>query len=386
MELKKMTGGASVDVDELTATPEKVLENAEFLGHGTEEPQSGTMPDLSSAKGSPTIDAGQGDVPAHRAAQIAAARNSEGEVQIALSPPWGCYPGDGRAFVCCKPEELGIDPENIPAGKTICLIEGTWGADADFSDVDLREGKVAYGPDGRVIGSGVNCGTVSKILSAGEEYSVQMGFYDGGKVVAKDLKSQTPGNLEEDTTLAGTGGWSNGKKVNGKAANRGGSQVSKNAYWHNHTDGKIYLINWMPGGFYSGWQNSSGTMCAEVWLEKKYVDSLIGKACISAFSARGFGSGTSEGYQEQSFTMPRDGMVYYGGGAASYGNRGSTCEIRKNGVVIDSRNIDSGNSYAWRGTMFNKSFAAKKGDVIKVIADCWAGTHAMADIQATIVY
>lgn len=386
MELKKMPGGISADTDELTATADKVLEGETFLGRETDESQVGTMPDMTNAKGSPTIHTENGNVPAHRAAQIAAGKNSEGEMQIALSPPKGFFPGDGKAFICCRPEELGIDPENIPFGKAICLIEGTWGSDADFSAPDLKEGKVAYGRSGRIIGSGVNRGTISRTLDAGQEYILESGFYEGGKIKAKDIKSQTAGNATSDKVLSGTKAWSNGKEIIGTMPNRGGVQMAKNAYFYKSPNGAWYLVNWMPEGYYKGWQGDLGDLCGEVWTTKTAIDGIIGKAMISAFSARGFSSGGYSGSEEKTFTMPRDGTVYYGGCTASYGSRNTICEIYKNGSVVDSRNIDNSNNYAYRATMFDKSFKAREGDVIKVKADCRAGTHAMSCMQAVIIY
>lgn len=387
MELKKMSGGMSVDTDELTAVPEKVLESETFLGNGNDEAQTGTMPDMSYAKGSPTISTNEGNVPAHRAARITAGKNSDGEMQVAMSPPKGFFPGDGMAFICCRPEELGIDPENIPVGKSICLIEGSWGADADFAAEDLREGKVAYGTKGRVIGMGANRGTLSKTLAAGEEYTVEKGFVDRIKVTAKDLRSQTVGNATDEQILSGKVAWVDGKKVVGKMPDRGSSQVARKAYFYKHSNGVWYLVSWMPGGHYNGWQPGDGVACGEVWTDKNTVDNLIGRACISAVSARGFrASGGPTGAEEQSFTMPRDGTVYYGGCTASYGTRNTICEIYKNGAVVDSRNIDNSNDYAWRTTMFNRSFKAKAGEVIKVKAYCAAGAHAISSIQAVIIY
>jgi ABC-type histidine transport system ATPase subunit len=54
---------------------------------------------------------------------------------------------------------------------------------------------------------------------------------------------------------------------------------------------------------------------------------------------------------------------------------------------MDERNITSGN-YLFRNTMFNKSFAANAGDVIKVVASCSRGRSEfiMSCIQAVIVY
>ena len=112
------------------------------------------------------------------------------------------------------------------------------------------------------------------------------------------------------------------------------------------------------------------------------------KAMISAFAVRGFDGSSSDyqTYEEDSFTMPADGMVYYGGANAGYKHI-SKCQILKNGTVVNSRDTSASEWYSgWRGTMFNQSFSARKGDVIKVICEQSSGTHGMSCIQAVIVY
>ena len=109
------------------------------------------------------------------------------------------------------------------------------------------------------------------------------------------------------------------------------------------------------------------------------------KKAISAVAYYLAGQQNEYTQEEASFTMPADGVVYYGGFSASYGTSGvCTCEIHKNGSVVDSRNIT--NEYLVRGTMFNQSFTAKAGDVIKVKSTATAGTFTSASIQAVIIY
>lgn len=104
--------------------------------------------------------------------------------------------------------------------------------------------------------------------------------------------------------------------------------------------------------------------------------------------AYGFGAGYVAGGYDESFTVPARGVCYYSGFAASYGStNGVVCEIYKNGVLMDSRNIDSSNSYAWRGDMTNKSFAVAAGDVIRIRLE-WAQNRygSCAMLHAVIVY
>lgn len=112
------------------------------------------------------------------------------------------------------------------------------------------------------------------------------------------------------------------------------------------------------------------------------------KKCISAGAIRGFGASSAdyETSESASFTMPEDGTVYYGGFAAKHNGSGNgLCRILKNGAVMDNRDL-TGTNYLWRSTMVNKSFAAKKGDVITVTCTAESGTHLMTFMQAVIVY
>jgi hypothetical protein len=114
------------------------------------------------------------------------------------------------------------------------------------------------------------------------------------------------------------------------------------------------------------------------------------KKCIGV-SAYDYQNG-SDTPHEESFIMPANGTVYYGGCAGGWyysdGDTNATCAIYKNGSVVNNANISSGN-YMFRGGMFNMSFSANAGDVIKVVASCSRGNRGdfiMSAIQAVIVY
>lgn len=111
------------------------------------------------------------------------------------------------------------------------------------------------------------------------------------------------------------------------------------------------------------------------------------KKCISAMAIFGFAAGSQNAQREEenSFVMPADGMVYYGGASAFYNTSGAgTCEIYLDNVRKDQRN--GGEGYYWRGTMFNKSFAASKGQTVKVRCTATSGTATVCIMQAVIVY
>lgn len=137
-----------------------------------------------------------------------------------------------------------------------------------------------------------------------------------------------------------------------------------------------------PGSSYTikyGCHSGTGKVTAKT----KYVKQLEAQAYC------GFGLNASDyetGY-EQSFTMPEAGTVYYNGVSACYSaSRNVVCEIYKNDVLVDSRNMTNSDDWRIRTTMVAKSFSAAKGDVIKVVAKAASGTHAIAVIDAAIVY
>ena len=100
-----------------------------------------------------------------------------------------------------------------------------------------------------------------------------------------------------------------------------------------------------------------------------------------AYCGRGFGDPNPS--ETQSFTMPDSGTVYYGGMSSGYYGGSGNCRIYKNNSVVDNRDLGT---YYVRGSMFNKSFAANKGDVIKVEATATSGDATVTCIQAVIVY
>ncbi len=109
----------------------------------------------------------------------------------------------------------------------IWMPGGGGGADLDVitaGAADVLEGKVIVDQDGNPIGGTMpNRGAwESSGLAAGSSVVIPPGYHNGaGKVTAKDLASQTPGNLAANKMLAGTYGYSNGARVDGNIVSQG---------------------------------------------------------------------------------------------------------------------------------------------------------------------
>lgn len=94
---------------------------------------------------------------------------------------------------------------------------------------DIREGKVIVDKDGEPLtGTLVDNGSWSSSgLVAGASVTIPAGIHDGtGKVTAKSLADQTPGNLAAEKMLSGVYGYSNGAKVTGNIASMGAQTVT----------------------------------------------------------------------------------------------------------------------------------------------------------------
>ena len=402
MELLMVAGGDSVDYESLTASPGEVMEGKGFLGAGSDEVQTGTVKDRSQRGTSPGIE-GDETIPVHQSASSRFVTDTNGANRLIMCPPDGIYPGED-VYVGDAPEDLGIVAEKIAYGQEIGNIHGKFTEDGTAAARDMRAGKRAYVKGHVVDGALADKGSIYKELSAGETYTIGEGVYSEGRVVAKNLSSQTQGTAAAGNILSGKTAWVNGNKVTGSMANRGQYQ-----YGGMGEGSDYYAINSLPEGAYF---KNGDSWAPEARISKSTLRSYLGvsagkiakgqsiagvtgswygnKATIgaSAYDSRS----ASDNYAEQSFTMPASGTVYYGGCAGGWyypdGDTNATCAIYKNGSVVNNANISSGN-YTFRGGMFNRSFSANAGDVIKVVASCSRGSRGdfiMSAIQAVIVY
>ena len=243
----------------------------------------------------------------------------------------------------------GVSSEDVTAAKAQVLS----GYSTVTSDSD----------DEVVEGTMVNHGAVNQSLSINGSYTIPKGYHNGqGKVTqsvtTKAAQTYYPSTSEQSIAP--------GRYLSGAQTIAAVGQENLSA--GNIKNGTTVKITNGNGNIYSITGNYHGT-----------------KTSMYACAASGSGMGANHpDLDEKTFTMPRDGVVYYGGMSAAYAAAGrATCEIYKNDTLIDSRPIVS--DYYIRPQM-SSSFTASKGDVIKIRCNTTSGNASIAYIHAVYIY
>ena len=483
-ELKKAGGGGGggAKFRELTALPGQVLAGLKFLGSGSKEVQTGTCPNRSLRGDSPGYSTDSPSVPAHLSDVVNWTKDTAGNDVAALSPPRGQYPGGTGAYVTCEPDELGITPDKIGATESIGPVQGTYGSDANLEAKNLLVGKTGYGPNGKVTGTMQEKGEPNQTLDAGGEYSIQEGHYSGGKIKAKDLKSQTSGTAAAGDIRDGKTAYVNGVKVTGtlgesSPANRelaaGGSVTYaagiKNNGWtvtakdlESQTSATAAAAQILKG--FTAWVNGlkiTGTMKKAVDSKKTNLSSSDNRAVIQqtrqasgdarvwaiknadntnrlcilnpvagywadndvlgvtfanvatalgltaakikkgesvcgvdgscavltrnlyTHAIKGYGASSNVLSAEESYTMPRAGVIYYGMSINGYGNspKGKV-ELIVNGTTVNSVELTGEYSaYAYSFAEW-QSHNVNANDTVKIKCTITQGTHVFGMIGA----
>lgn len=321
----------------------------------------------------------------------------------------GTMPNNGTQNATLKCGEQFEIPQGYTDGGVVTAADLVSQTEATAVASDVRTGKTYWKDGAKNTGTLADKGAWSSSgLDAGASVVIPAGIHDGtGKVTAKSLADQTKGTLDAAKMVSGVKGYSNGKLVSGSMIDRG-AYATGDKFGEGST---YYAICNIPDGWYhemSGMESWSpearlpkdkvreflGVSAAKIIAGQSIAGiagtgrskvKQLGEECFYGFS--GSDDSSSRGPYDESFTLPSDGVVYYSGGSASYSSRKTvTCEIYKNGSIVDSRNIDSSNDYVYRGTMTNKSFTVKKGDIVRVRVGTTASSHSTAFLFATIVY
>lgn len=319
-------GGSGNGSDDCTATADDVLESKTAIYNGSDdEPVAGSMVDKSGTTQSAT----------------ASLDTTNSRVQMTI-PTTGKYSTTSKLYAAYSTIRnlIGLTAAKIATGYTILGLSGTY--------------------------KGLGNATAAQVLS--------------GKTFSTASLSNATGTM---TNKAGT--TTSATPSLDTTNSRVKMTIPTTAYYD--TSAVLYAT-------YSTIRNLIGLTAAKLGYGKTCLG-LTGTykptvKQISASAACGFKStSTSDTSEEDSYTCTAAGTCYYNGFSASESSsQAVTCEIYKNGTLVDSRNIDSDNDYAWRGTMQEQSFSVASGDVIKVKAAVVYSSSSysrMSHIDATIV-
>lgn len=168
------SGGGDIDVSNLTASPQDVLDGKTFYGTGSEEPQAGTMVNNGTIKEL---------IPA-------------GEIYIV---PEGYHSGTGSVMA----EGLHVQTEGTATEKDILYGETAWVNGWKIT------GEMPKHPGGETT------------LKCSEVYTVDSGYHDRRVITAQDLASQTAGTAAAGDILSGKTAWVGGNKKTGTIPSKG---------------------------------------------------------------------------------------------------------------------------------------------------------------------
>ena len=129
---------------------------------------------------------------------------------------------------------------NVPSGlKAVTAdlddeaVEGTLDTETTLADSQALSGQtfLKFNPVTKLferrVGGMTNRGAVTQELGAGGSYTIPDGFHNGsGKVTAKSLASQTPGDSAAGHILAGRTAWVNGSKITGTIPSQAGGTLT----------------------------------------------------------------------------------------------------------------------------------------------------------------
>lgn len=252
-----------------------------------------------------------------------------------------------------------------------CIIVGGGSGGALSSDVTAAKANVLAGTrtittdsgNAVVEGTMVNRGTVNYSMPINGSFTIQQGYHSGSGKVSQSIATKAAATYyagTSDQTIA------SGQYLSGVQTIKKLTQTNLTA--SNIRNGTTVSINNGNANVYS----VTGTLESP---NRNY----------SALAYKGFNINSSEWQtsEEETYTMPNKGHVYFGMIAMAYGTGANVvCEISVNNVVKYDCNITNWN-YSWRNYSPG-NFAVNKNDVVKIKVSVSGGSHVMAFIQESI--
>lgn len=243
---------------------------------------------------------------------------------------------------------------------------GVTSADVTARKENVLEGVATVTSDsGDAVANGtmVNRGNVNHTLGVNGSYTIPQGYHAGSGKVTQSLVTKaahTYGASTSDQTIAANQYLTGAQTI--KAVTQNGLSAG------NIKNGVTVTVASNGTNLFSVTGSYTGT-----------------KSAMTACAASGTGMGAAHpDHEDQSFTMPLAGQVYYSGMVAAYNGIGKCAVgIYKNGTLVANREINS--DYYIRPQL-QGSFAAAKGDVIAIRADTSSGAASIGFIHAICIY
>lgn len=303
-----MAGGGGVDCDEATALEENVLDGKSFGGAASDELQIGSMVNNGAVNKELLAGAsynipegyhnGYGKITAKNLAEQTEATAEEADI---VSPKTAVV--NGKLIAGKMPDIGTIEPEELAAGAIYTIPAGrhsglgivkaknlTKQTPADALAEHITVPYTAWVNGTKVVGTNPDNGAVNPpALSAGASYTIPRGHHNGnGRVVARDLASQTQANAGAGDILLGKSAWVNGRKINGTMPSIAAQESAKSV---SVSGDYVYLS--MSNGAHISNANSG---FPEIYINKNVLYQKMGSRV--SFNGANFDGGLLTGFAD----------------------------------------------------------------------------------------
>lgn len=210
-------GGGGVDCDNASARREDILSGKTAGIASSDEVVVGSMHNLSAE--TPVKDVSRNSVVVCGSVTLDKQSDNVERLSIINTGTDGFIRHNTRIGVSMDTVRtaLGITQDKVIAGMVVGGITGTASNDTDARPEHITAPHTAIVRGEKVRGTNPDNGAVyPSALSAGASYTIPRGHHNGnGRVVARDLASQTQANAGAGDILLGKSAWVNGGKING---------------------------------------------------------------------------------------------------------------------------------------------------------------------------
>ena len=140
-------------------------------------------------------------------------------------------------------ESHAVPYGKIPESYTITAAGLNDQTPGNATAAQILKNKIAWVNGTKITGTMPNIGTQSATLNCGEVHTISKGYHSGsGKITARSLADQTPGDATAEQVLIGKIAWVDGSSITGTMPNIGTTSQTLNA-------GESYTI---PKGYHDG--------------------------------------------------------------------------------------------------------------------------------------